>query len=280
MMAPLMALETSTAALPIHEPLIHMMDGYVHAVTEARTVELAIASLRAGRGGWVVTHNLDHLRLLRRDARFRTVCDQASLRVADGMPLIWASRLAGTPLPQRVAGSSLISSLSAAAAREGLSVFLLGGDPGAAEGAAAVLRGRHPDLRCAGTLCPPFGFEHDAAMMAEIRRVLAEARPDIVYVALGAPKQEIVIAMLRDAVPRAWWLGVGISFSFLCGQVRRAPQWMQKVGLEWLHRLCQEPRKLGKRYLLQGIPFAVELFMGSARRRWAAYRARGRAHPL
>jgi N-acetylglucosaminyldiphosphoundecaprenol N-acetyl-beta-D-mannosaminyltransferase len=244
-----------------------LLDGSVHAVTETGTVGLVMAGLRAGVGGWVVTHNLDHLRLLRRDPDFLAACRQSTLRVADGMPLIWASRLAGTPLPQRVAGSNLISSLSAAAAREGRSIFLLGGNPGAAEGAAAVLQGRHPDLRCAGTLCPPMGFERDSQQMAHIRQIIAEARPDIVYVALSAPRQEKIIAMLRDAAPQAWWMGVGISFSFLCGQVQRAPRWVQKVGLEWLHRLCQEPRKLGRRYLLQGIPFAVELFMGSLRQR-------------
>ncbi len=253
---------------PLTEPLVSLLDGTVHAVTEAQAIEWVMASLRAGRGGWVVTHNLDHLRLLRRDRSFRAACEQSTLRVADGMPLIWASWLAGTPLPQRVAGSSLISTLSAAAAREARSIFLLGGDPGAAEGAAAVLQARHPGLHCAGTLCPPFGFERDAPTMAEIRRVLSEARPDIVFVALSAPRQEQIIAMLRDAAPQAWWMGVGISFSFLCGQVRRAPRWVQRVGLEWLHRLCQEPRKLARRYLLQGFPFAVELFMGSLRQRW------------
>jgi N-acetylglucosaminyldiphosphoundecaprenol N-acetyl-beta-D-mannosaminyltransferase len=270
-----MAIRTFQADFPMTDPLIPLLDGSVHAVTEARTVELVMAGLRASRGGWVVTHNLDHLRLLRRDPDFLAACSHATLRVADGMPLIWASRLAGTPLPERVAGSNLISSLSAAAAREGRSVFLLGGNPGAAEGAAAVLQARHRELRCAGILCPPMGFEDDLQVMAEIREILTQARPDIVFVALSAPRQEKIIARLREAAPQAWWMGVGISFSFLSGQVHRAPVWMQRVGLEWLHRLCQEPRKLARRYLLQDIPFAAELFMGSLRRRWT--RSRGRS---
>ncbi len=250
-------------------PLVHLLEGSVHQITEAQTIEHVLAHLAVGRGGWIVTHNLDHLRLLRCDPDFRAACLQSTLRVADGMPLIWASRLAGTPLPQRVAGSNLISSLSAAAAGAGRSVFLFGGNPGAAEGAAAVLQSRHPALHVAGTCCPPMGFERDADQMAQLGRTLKAAKPDVVFVALNAPKQEKVIAQLRWAAPGAWWMGVGISFSFLCGQVQRAPLWVQKVGLEWLHRLVQEPGKLARRYLLHGMPLAAELMCRSvaARRR-------------
>ena len=96
---------------------------------------------------------------------------------------------------------------------------------------------------------------------------LTAANPDIVYVALGSPKQEWLIGQLRGYLPRAWWLGIGISFSFLSGQVKRAPQWMQRSGLEWLHRLSQEPRRLAKRYLVHGLPFAASLFTSAIIRR-------------
>jgi len=182
------------------------------------------------------------------------------LIVADGMPLIWASRIQGTPLPERVAGSSLISTLSAAAGKQGRSVYLLGGDKGTAEQAADVLKRQYPGVRIAGTYYPEFGFESDEAQMQKLIAHLTAANPDIVYVALGSPKQEWLIGQLRGYLPRAWWLGIGISFSFLSGHVKRAPQWMQRSGLEWLHRLCQEPRRLARRYLVQGLPFAASLF--------------------
>src|SRR4029453_11632952 len=139
----------------------------------------------------------------------------ASLVVADGMPLIWASRLQRTPLPERVAGSSLISTLSAGAAARGRSVFLLGGAPGPAHAAAPVLRQRHPDIRIAGTSCPARGFEADEFQLERLIEDLRRADPDIIYVALGSPKQERVIGRLRPHLSRAWWLGLGISLTFL-----------------------------------------------------------------
>ena len=231
----------------------------IHAVTEAQSVKCVMDGLAAGRGGWVVTPNLDHLRRLAADRKLRALYAHATLVVPDGMPLIWAAKLQGTPLPERVAGSSLITTLSAAAAENGRSIFLLGGDPGTAEGAAKVLQRNFPGTSIAGADCPPLGFEKDQAHLDRVIALLQKARPDIVYVALGSPKQEWLIGQLKGYLPRAWWLGIGISFSFVSGQVRRAPEWMQRAGLEWVHRLCQEPRRLAKRYLVHGVPFAGSL---------------------
>jgi N-acetylglucosaminyldiphosphoundecaprenol N-acetyl-beta-D-mannosaminyltransferase len=141
---------------------------------------------------------------------------------------------------------------------------MLGGEPGTAEAAAEVLVARHPSLRVAGCHCPPFGFERDARALEAIESALLAAQPDIVFVAMGFPKSERLSAKLAPMLPRAWWAGVGISFSFLSGQVRRAPPWMQRSGLEWLHRLAQEPKRLGRRYLVYGIPFALRLLGGAA----------------
>ena len=240
-------------------PTVRLAGVELHALTEEQVVETILAELEVGRGGVVVTPNLDHLHRCGKDVTFAALVAEADLVVADGMPLIWASRLRGTPLPERVAGSNLISTLSAAAAQAGRRVFLLGGDPGAAEGAARVLRERFADLQVVGTHCPPRGFEDDDAQMAIIVDGLVAAQAEIVFVALGSPKQERLIAVVRRSLPTAWWLGVGISFSFLTGQVRRAPPWMQKSGLEWVHRLFQEPKRLLKRYLVTGIPYAGRL---------------------
>ena len=233
-------------------------------VTEAETVDLVLDALAAGRGGWMITSNLDHLLRAGKDAEFRAMLDEADVVVADGKPLVWAARLRGTPLPERVAGSSLVSTLSAAAAKRGRTLFLLGGDEGIADAAATVLTKRYPGLRIAGTYYPPMGFERDPDQMRQIGEALRAAKPNIVYVALGSPKQERLIRTLRGEAPGAWWIGVGISLSFLAGHVDRAPRWMQAVGLEWLHRMAQEPRRLFRRYVIDGIPFAVGLLAGSA----------------
>jgi N-acetylglucosaminyldiphosphoundecaprenol N-acetyl-beta-D-mannosaminyltransferase len=246
-------------------PVIELAGVQLHSITEAQAIAHIMGELEDGHGGVVVTPNLDHLRRCTRDLQFHAMVAEADLAVADGMPLIWASRIQGTPLPERVAGSNLISTLNAAAAERGKRIFLLGGSPGAAEGAAKVLRERHPGVQ---VFChvPPFGFEKNPRQWAEMEKALLDAQPDIVWVAMGAPKQEQTIYKLREALPRVWWLGVGNSLSFLAGHVRRAPRWMQKIGLEWVHRLWQEPSKLWKRYLVVGLPFGFRLLAGAALR--------------
>ncbi len=185
---------------------------------------------------------------------------------------MWASRLQGTPLPERVTGSNLISSLSAGAATRGRSVYLLGGAPGTAEAAKKVLQARYPALRIVGTRCPPMGFDDDPKQLADLAAHVTNAAPDIVFVGLGSPKQERLIPLLRADLPTAWWLGVGISFSFLCNKVKRAPRWVQRVGFEWAHRLAGEPRRLARRYLREGIPFTAQLLSAAA---WQGLRAGG-----
>jgi N-acetylglucosaminyldiphosphoundecaprenol N-acetyl-beta-D-mannosaminyltransferase len=248
---------------PVALPIVRIGGVEFHAITEDQCVRHILSSLADGVGGTVVTPNLDITRRCRHDLKFAALVSESDLVVADGMPLVWASRLQGTPLPQRLAGSDLIGSLSAAAAIEGRSIFLLGGDPGTAEGAAGILAARAPGLRVAGTYCPPMGFDKDEAEMGRMIELLRQSRPDIVWVALGSPKQEMLINRIRHVLPQAWWLGVGISFSFLTGEVKRAPRWVQKIGMEWVHRMKQEPGRLMKRYLVHGLPFAARLLGGA-----------------
>lgn len=250
-------------------PTIDLAGTEIHAITEQQCFEYILSELDSGRGGMLVTPNLDHLYRCVSDLSFAALVAEADLVVADGMPLVWAAKLQGTPLPARVAGSDLIWSLSEGAARRGKSVYLLGGSPGTAEAAGKVLTEKYPNLRVVGHYCPPIGFEKDEREIAGIINSLAEAQPDVIFVALGSPKQERLICRIRNTLPKSWWLGVGISFSFVCGDVRRAPAWMQKTGLEWVHRLFQEPKRLFRRYVVHGIPFAGRLLATSAWRRLA-----------
>ncbi len=240
----------------------------IDALTERQTIERIVD----GGGGWVVNPNVDVLRQVVADDRVGALAREATLTVADGTPLIWASRLMGSPLPERIAGSTLIYGVCEEAARRGRSVYLLGGAPGVAERAAAQLGQVVPDLHIAGWHCPPFGFERRPADLAEIDSLLFDARPDIVFVALGFPRQERLIVRLRLLLPQAWFVACGMTLSFVAGDVPRAPVWMQRLGLEWLHRLIHEPRRLFMRYVVHDVPFALRLLLSAAGTRIGALR--------
>jgi N-acetylglucosaminyldiphosphoundecaprenol N-acetyl-beta-D-mannosaminyltransferase len=268
--APAIPHSESSAAVDV--PAVYLQGARLNAITEQHCVELILASLDARRGGSVNTMNLDHVRRFVQDKNFAALYDKASIVTADGMPLIWASSLRGTPLPERVTGSSLIFSLSAAAVQPGRSIFLLGGSPGTAQKAANVLARRYPSLRITGVSSKPDKFTVEESDWQLIGEMLSAAKPDIVFVALSCPRQEKLIDALRHTLPAAWWIGVGNAFSFVAGTVPRAPLWMQRTGLEWFHRLLKEPRRLARRYLIQGLPFAVTLFRTAARERFSVQR--------
>lgn len=228
-------------------------------VGEDGLLDHMFAELRARRGGWLITANLDFLRRFAKESAMRALYTKADVLVADGMPLVWASRLLGEPLPERVAGSALIYRFAERAAAEARSLYLLGGEPGAGEAAAAALVARNPRLEIAGCSAPRVSAEPSELEVASAVAELRRTNPDLLLVGLGSPKQERLILALRAHFPHMWMVGVGISFSFVAGHVHRAPPWMRKCGLEWIHRLGQEPRRLARRYLLEDLPFAAEL---------------------
>lgn len=228
-------------------------------LTEAEVVEHVLAELRHRRGGWVATPNVDICLAARRDPSIAVMLGGASLTVPDGMPLIWATRLRGDPLPERITGASLIFSLSAAAAANGRSVYYLGGLPGVPDEAAVRLSRRYPDLHVAGTDSPPFGFDKSAEGVDVVREKLVAAAPDIVFVGLGFPKQEKLITRLAPMLPESWFVACGAAIPFAAQALPRAPVWMQHSGLEWAFRLRSEPRRLARRYLIDDLPFAARL---------------------
>ncbi|SDT70740.1 WecB/TagA/CpsF family glycosyltransferase [Actinoplanes derwentensis] len=361
---------------------VHLDGTGIDRITEDEVVAVVRESLARGRGGRIITPNVDILRRVSVDPDVRRHLDDADLIVADGMPLVWASRLGGSPLPERVAGSSLIWSLAAGLGRDTRSIFVIGGTPcptpapaavsspaarttreasatrttreaaanpaarirttavrsraatarahatiakaraaaakndsmpedlqtspvadkhrvvcgtPAAEGkaapaadgraapaveggairvpddgaarAAARLARASPGLRIAGALSPAYGFEEDEAGYAEVCDRVIAARPDLVFVGLGFPKQEVVIERLRPELPNTWFVGCGAAVNFVAGDVARAPRWMQRTGLEWAHRLGAEPRRLAGRYLRHDAPYALRLLVSAPRSR-------------
>ena len=245
-----------------------------NAIREEEAVAHILERSRHGCGGRVVTPNLHILRSCSINPEILALVQRAHLRLADGMPIVWASHVQGTPIPQRVTGSNLIYSLSEAAAGAGLSVFMLGGNPGMADAASKILTEQYPGLNVVGTSCPVFGFEKDPKTYNRVIEEVVEAQPDIVFVGLGCPKQERLMERISERMPQAWLLGIGYSFSFVAGEVPRAPLWMQKIGMEWLHRLSKEPRRLARRYLLEGIPFFARLLISTAASRFTGDRKR------
>ena len=235
----------------------------VMAVTEDEVTGYVSEAWRRGEGGSIVTVNVDILRAATRDAAVAELIADAEIVVADGMPLIWATTVSGRRLPERVTGASLVWSLSKAASKTRRSVYLIGGDTGVPEGAALALLREFPGLRVVGTESPPFGFENDEEQLAALVRRVSRARPDLVLGGLGFPKQENLIARLRGVLPRAWMLGCGAGIPIAAGQFRRAPVVLQRTGLEWVHRLALEPRRLARRYLLHDLPFALLLLVSS-----------------
>jgi len=229
----------------------------VDVVTESEAICHILNELKHGRGGVVATPNIDHLRLFEKSQEVRDGYESADLSLADGMPLVWASRLRGTPLPERVAGSDLTVSLAAAANKDGRSIYLLGGNPGVAEDAGRKLQTANPGLQIAGSHCPPYEFEQDEEEMALTKSLLTQAGPpDIVYVGVSFPRSLHISHSLHKEFR---FLGIGISLSFISGEVTRAPDWMANNGLEWLHRIWKEPRRLGRRYLIHGLPYGLRM---------------------
>jgi N-acetylglucosaminyldiphosphoundecaprenol N-acetyl-beta-D-mannosaminyltransferase len=247
----------------------------VDCVDQQTVLDHVFASLARGDGGWVLTANLDFVRRQARDARARELYGRADLCVADGMPLVWAAWLQGQALPGRVAGSTLIHHLVARAAEERRSLYVLGGTDSANQRAAEHMQARHPGLRLSGRSSPRIASPPSAEDVAAVADAIVPLRPDILLVGMGSPKQEQLIAALRPLLPGTWMMGVGISFSFMAGEVRRAPVWMQTLGLEWIHRMLQEPRRLARRYLIDDLPFAFRLFASSLAMRVRGAAARG-----
>ena len=235
------------------------MDLEIARLSEPELLTYIFERLEQGKGGWLITANLDFLRRAWENVEERKLFAQADLRVADGMPLIWASKILDKPLPERIAGSNLIEPLAKAAAAHGRSLYMLGGNAGAAEGAADYLTQSIPGLTITGISNPFFALPPTEEEIQQTVAQIQQTPADIILVALGSPKQEWVISKLRDHFPQSWFIGVGISFGFLSGQVPRAPEVIQKLGLEWAFRLATEPKRLARRYLVEDLPFFARM---------------------
>ncbi|MDZ4659684.1 MAG: WecB/TagA/CpsF family glycosyltransferase [Bythopirellula sp.] len=225
----------------------------IHAVDMPSAVETVLSWCRDTKKTacrYVVTPNVDHAVMFQTRGDLRQAYADAALVLADGAPVVWASRLLRRALPERVAGSDLVPALfeRTAAVQQPLRVFLLGAAPGVGQRAAAKISQRWSNLEVVGVYSPPLGFENDPAENKKILSLIAEAEPQLLLVGLGAPKQELWVQRHANELQAKVVLCVGATIDFLAGEKARSPLWMRRLGLEWLHRLSSEPTRLAKRY--------------------------------
>lgn len=199
---------------------------------------------------YVVTPNVDHIVKLETDKEFQQVYKEADLILTDGMPLIWISKLKNNPIKEKVSGSDLFPEVCKLAANKGYKVFLLGAAEGVAVKAAENLKAKYKGLNIAGTYSPSYGFEKKEDEIQQIIKMINEVKPDVLAVGLGAPKQEKFLYNYRNQLNVPVALAIGASIDFEAGNIDRAPEWMQRSGLEWFYRLCKEPKRMFKRYLV------------------------------
>jgi N-acetylglucosaminyldiphosphoundecaprenol N-acetyl-beta-D-mannosaminyltransferase len=228
------------------------------------TVALLVQAIDERRLVQHVCVNAAKLVALRGDPKLRAIVEECEVVSADGQPVVWASKLLGDPLPERVNGTDLMHRLFAEAERRGYGVFVLGAKQEVLDQAVANLRATHPALRIAGARNGWFPDSESAAVASEI----AAAKPDILFVAISSPRKEVFLAEHGRTLGVPLIMGVGGSIDIVAGVTRRAPRWMRSAGLEWLFRLAQEPRRLGRRYVVTNVQFLGIAGKEIARRRF------------
>ena len=222
-----------------------------------QAAEAIVLAAEKGTKGLVVTPNADHVVRYSRSQRFRSVVDGALMRFADGMPIVWVSRLLKVPLPERVTGADLLPAIVSLTATRGARTFFLGGHSGVAEKAKGVLCERFKGAQVVGVYSPPFGFEKDQMETRKIIEMINALDVHILFFGVGSPKQEYWAHEHLSELKVGPIVCVGAAFDFAAGEIKRAPLWLQNIGGEWLWRLGQEPKRLWKRYILIDTKFII-----------------------
>lgn len=211
----------------------------------------------------IITVNLHFLAIARKLPEFCRIIENADLVVCDGKPLQWAARIQGNPIPARITGMDLVLTTAHLSAQHGYRIFFLGAEPGIADRAARRLEQLVPGVTIAGTYSPTVGAFDEVEDRHIVDQIRA-ASPDALFVALGAPRQDEWIRDHLDELGVPVCAGIGGVFNFLAGETRRAPDWIQGMGMEWAFRLLQEPRRLWRRYLVDDLPLCFALFTQQA----------------
>lgn len=229
---------------------IKFMNTEIDNLTMKETLDVIDNIISKKKGAYVVTPNVDHIVQIEKDAELKAVYDNASLILTDGKPLLWISKWYGTPIKEKISGSDLFPLLCERAAKKDYKMFFLGAKEGVAAKAAESLMKRYGGLQVVDTYSPPLGFENNKTEIEKIKNMIVSANPDILIVGLGCPKQEKFMYHYCKELGVPISFGLGASFDFEAGTIKRAPKWMANHGLEWLFRITQDPKRMAKRYLI------------------------------
>lgn len=227
---------------------IKLLNTYVDNLTMQEAIARIDELIKENRCAYVVTPNTDHIVQLEKDKELKQVYDNAALILTDGKPLMWIAKWNKTPIKEKISGSDLFPILCEHAAIKGYKMFFLGAAEGIAAQAAENLKQKYPGLCINGTYSPPYGFEKNPKELDKIKSLVKQAKPDILIVGLGCPKQEKFMYNHSKELGVPISLGLGASLDFEAGNIKRAPRWMSNHGLEWLYRIYKEPNRMWKRY--------------------------------
>jgi N-acetylglucosaminyldiphosphoundecaprenol N-acetyl-beta-D-mannosaminyltransferase len=248
----------SRTAPSFNPPRANVLGVGVHAINLGLALDILDASISSGKKGYVCVTGVHGVMEAQRNAKFRDILDQALLVTPDGMPTVWVGRLQGHERMRRVFGPDLMLEVCRRSVTSGHTHFLCGGKPGVAEQLGAVLKQRFPALRVVGTYTPPFRAlspEEESQFIAAISQV----RPSIVWVGMSTPRQESFMSRYIQRLETGLMIGVGAAFDMHTGKIKDAPYWIKQGGLQWMHRLAQEPSRLWKRYLVNNSGFVMKL---------------------
>ncbi|MHB1757752.1 MAG: WecB/TagA/CpsF family glycosyltransferase [Leptospirillum sp.] len=249
--------------------IVQMFGISVASVTLGEASEVFSEMARKKETRVIFTANAEHIALMSSNREFQKAYHGADFILADGMPLVWFSRLIGERLPERVTGSDLLPELCRMAEKKSLKVFFLGGTDDVTPKAIANLLKRFPALHVVGFATPWIDLANDEEIHSDLIETINQSGADIVFIGFGAPKQEIWLTRNKDRLKTGIVISVGGTFDFLAGKTVRAPLWMQKSGQEWLWRLLHEPKRLWRRYLIGNIRFCKLVWLEWKKRRFS-----------
>jgi N-acetylglucosaminyldiphosphoundecaprenol N-acetyl-beta-D-mannosaminyltransferase len=232
-------------------PRVQLGSLHAHAVTFDEAVDHILDLAERGLGGYIVTPNVDHVCVAATNPAFANAHRSADLSTVDGMPLLWLARACRTPLPEKIAGSDLLLPVIRRAAERNLRIAFFGGSPEVSTAAAAVISAQIAEVNIVSRVTPLFDPGSMTDELCEAIRETKEARPDLIFVAMGTPNQELFMHQFRAEFEPSVLIGIGAGIDFVAGSKPRAPRWVSKMGLEWLFRLAQEPGRMWRRYLVR-----------------------------
>lgn len=226
------------------------LNTYIDSVTTEEAIQIVDAFIKEGKPRYIVTPNTDIVVKMNQDPELKTICDTADLILADGEILVKISKFLGNPIKERVCMTDFIWDLCRLSENKGYKVFLLGGKEEVRKKAKMNIMKRYPNLSIAGDYSPPIGFEENVVECKKTIQIISKSQPNILMVFLGCPKQDKFIYKYKDVLQVPVSVTMGGAVDFAAGNVRRAPKWMQRAGLEWFFRFLQEPKRLFKRYFI------------------------------